>query len=166
MRRRRLALAAPCLLALLTSDADAARAGCDDLRGGEIRFDVDWQTEVKPILNTLYGGRCTGCHFPGRFPDLSDLGADAIYKIVGSYVIPGDPLGSGLFDKVNCDPPLLGERMPLDGATLTLEQQALIHDWIAQGARGEPKAPIARRFIFRDGVESRRWYPHEVSPEE
>jgi hypothetical protein len=147
------------LLCLFAVPALRAGAACDDLRGGEISFHVDWQTQVKPILNTMLGGRCTGCHFPGRFPDLTDIDADAIYKIIGSYVIPGDPLRSGLFDKVNCDPPALGERMPLDGSPLTLEEQALIYDWIAQGAYGEPGTPINRRFIFRDGAESRRWYP-------
>ena len=150
---------AAALLCLFAVPALHAGAACDDLRGGEISFHVDWQTQVKPILNTMLGGRCSGCHFPGRFPDLTDIDADAIYKIIGSYVIPGDPLGSGLFDKVNCDPPALGERMPLDGSPLTLDEQALIYDWIAQGAYGEPGAPINRRFIFRDGAESRRWYP-------
>ena len=136
----------------------AGTDGCDDLRGGPITFDVDWESQIKPLLNNQFGGRCTGCHFPGRFPDLSDDGADAIYKIVGSYVIPGEPLASGLFDKINCEVPLAGARMPLSGTPLTLDQQALLYDWIAQGAYGEPQAPIARTFIFRDGAESLRWY--------
>lgn len=156
MRRSTAALA--CLL-LVAPASRSARADCDDLRGSPIVPQVDWETQVKPLLNTLYGGRCSGCHFPGRFPDLTDTGIDAIYKIVGSYVVPGDPLTSGLFDKVNCDPPALGERMPLDGAPLTPAEQGLIYDWIAQGASGEPGTPIERRFIFRDGAESRRWYP-------
>lgn len=154
--RSRTATAIACIVLLPASGA--AIAACDDLHGGTINQNVQWQTQVKPILNTMLGGRCSGCHFPGRFPDLTDIDADAIYKIVGSYALPGDPLGSGLFDKVNCDPPVVGARMPLDGEPLTLEQQALIYDWIAQGALGEPGAPIARRFIFRDGAESRRWY--------
>lgn len=151
------------LLVALTACVVCATAhggtdGCDDLRGGDINFDVDWQNDIKPILNTEFGGRCSGCHFPGRFPDLTDVNFDAIYKIVGSYVIPGAPLESGLFDKVNCEVPFIGARMPLEGDPLTLEQQALIYDWIAQGALGEPKATIDRVFIFRDGAESRRWY--------
>lgn len=143
---------------LLAFSALAGNAGCDDLRGEALYLDVDWQTEIKPILNTMLGGRCTGCHFPGTFPDLTDVGGDAIYKIIGSYVIPGEPLSSGLFDKVNCDQPLVGQRMPLAGAPLELMEQALIYDWIAQGALGEPDTPIFRDYLFRDGAESRRWY--------
>lgn len=146
------------LLSALCPSVQAGVGSCDDLRGGDITFGVEWESQIKPILNTQLGGRCTGCHFPGRYPDLSDSGVDAIYKIVGSYVIPGRPLESGLFDKINCDAPLAGERMPLGSTALTLEQQALIYDWIAQGAYGEPQAPIPRSFIFRDGVESQRWY--------
>jgi hypothetical protein len=138
--------------------ANAGTAGCDDLRGGEITPQVDWQTQVKPILNIELGGRCSSCHAPGATPDLSDAGTDAIYKIIGSYVIPGQPRISGLFDKINCETPFAGARMPFLGVPLTLDQQALIYDWIAQGARGEPGAPIYRSFLFRDGAESRRWY--------
>lgn len=136
----------------------AAPAGCDDLRGAVITARVDWQTQIKPLLNVQWGGRCSSCHQGSRFPDLTDAGTDAIYKILGSYVIPGDPLASGLFDKVNCDPPFAGARMPLAGAPLTTEQQGLIYDWIAQGAYGEPDGAYPRRFLFRDGAESRRWY--------
>lgn len=146
------------ILLLFSTLSSAGTAGCDDLRGGEIFDNVDWQSEVKPILNTMLGGRCTGCHFPGTFPDLTDVGGDAIYKIIGTYVIPGEPLSSGLFDKVNCDQPLVGQRMPLAGAPLALAEQALIFDWIAQGALGEPDTPIFRDYLFRDGAESRRWY--------
>ena len=145
-------------LLLATTPAWAGTSACDDLRGGAISLAVDWQTQVKPILNAAFGGRCSGCHFAGRHPDLSDTGADAIYKIVGSYVIPGRPLESGLFDKVNCAQPYVGGRMPLGGTPLTLEQQALIYDWIAQGALGDVpgEAPIERDFVFRDGAESLR----------
>jgi hypothetical protein len=62
---------------------------------------------------------------------------------------------------VNCDVPAEGGlRMPFGQATLTLEQQELIYDWIAQGAPGDvPGEPeIPRDFLFRDGGESLRWY--------
>jgi hypothetical protein len=145
-------------LALWPRPAVSADA-CDDLRGGLITQDVDWQMEIKPLLNSMLGGRCTGCHFGTRFPDMTDQGADAIYKLVNSYAIPGLPLQSGLFEKINCDLPTVGVRMPQDSIPLTLDEQALIFDWIAQGARGEdPDQPIPRAFVFRDGMESRRWY--------
>lgn len=55
------------------------------------------------------------------------------------YVIPGRPEESLLFQKVNCDTPGVGGRMPYHGypdgmTTLTPYQQALIYDWIAEGA--------------------------------
>jgi hypothetical protein len=143
----------------LSPTATGGERGCDDLRGGPITFGVSWENQIKPILQTQLGGRCSGCHMPGQTPDFTDTNLDAIYKIVGSYAIPGDPLISGIFDKVNCELPYIGVRMPLGSdEPLTLEQQGLIYDWIAQGALGEPKGSIPRTFIFRDGAESRRWY--------
>lgn len=55
------------------------------------------------------------------------------------YVVPNDPERSLLFQKVNCNTPGVGARMPYDGypdgmTTLTPYQQALIYDWIAEGA--------------------------------
>lgn len=137
---------------------------CTDLGGQPINFNVDWQTQVKPILNTLFGGRCTGCHDSNSMLDLTDENADAIYNLFPGdpnpeYVVPGRPQASILFDKINCDDPGWGGlRMPFLEKPLTLEQQGLIYDWIAQGALGEPEAgtPIARDFVFRDGIESLR----------
>lgn len=163
MSHRWIGLLSPLLFAPGLARSGDAGSGCDDLRGTPIRFAVDWATEVKPILNEALGqmGRCTSCHGDGGLPpDLSDAGADAIYKIVGSYVIPGRPQDSLLFSKINCAQPFDGRaRMPLAGEPLTRAQQELIHDWIAQGALGEPaEEPITprREFVFRDGVESLR----------
>lgn len=144
----------------------AGRAGleaqeCDDLSGRPIIFGVNWQTDVKPIINEILSptGRCTSCHnagSPAGGLDLSDTLFDAIYKIVNSYVIPGEPAQSLLFLKINCDQPPVGERMPI-GGTLSIEEQELFFDWIAQGATGEPpEEPIFRDFIYRDSLESLR----------
>ena len=53
-----------------------------------------------------------------------------------TYVIPGHPERSLLFQKVNCDTPPEGTRMPFNNYAggLSVEQQALIYDWIAAGA--------------------------------
>lgn len=141
-------------------------SGCTDLRGRPINFAVDWQTQIKPIINEVFEtGRCTSCHNPGQFDgnlDLTDLGIDAIYKLVPpGYAVPGRPLSSPLFDKTNCDQPGYGgQRMPFFQTTLTLEEQELFYDWINQGAKGDvPGEPeIPRDFVFRDGAESLRWY--------
>ncbi|MCK7594610.1 hypothetical protein [Pseudomarimonas salicorniae] len=128
---------------------------CDDLRGEPIAFAVDWQTEVKPILVS----RCINCHGPGQRPDVSDQNVDAIYKLIDTYVRPGQPLQSRLFDKINCNLPGDGRsRMPLAGQPLPAFEQGLIFDWIKQGARGEPGPPIDREGLFSDGLESRRFY--------
>lgn len=139
--------------------ADAAQ-GCDSLAGAPIAFGVDWQTDIKPIFNEKFStGRCTSCHNAAQLDgglDLTDFGIDAIYKIVPAIVEPGRPRESLLFLKVNCDVPPVGVRMPLAGLPLTLEEQILIHDWIAQGALGDlpDEPPIPRQFLFADGLES------------
>ena len=134
-----------------------AASGCDDVKGTAIHPQVDWQADIKPILNTMFGGRCTGCHNGGLPPDMSDTGVDAIFKLVNFYVKPGRPLESRLFIKINCESPDGGGRMPLAGQVLTRLQQELIYDWISQGALGEaPAGSISRTFVFRDGVESLR----------
>jgi hypothetical protein len=148
------------LLAFAGSSARAGDAMCDNLKGSPIQFNVDWQTEIKPIFNEMLGGHCTSCHGVDGAGglDLSDNGVDAIYKIVNNVVDPGHPDLSRLFDKVNCVFPVSGgSRMPLAGNPLTLDEQGLIYDWINQGALGEnPKKPISRDFIYRDGEESLR----------
>jgi hypothetical protein len=77
-------------LALLLTGAPAfaldGSAGCTDLSGLPINIAVDWQADIKPILNEMFvTGRCTSCHNPGQFDgnlDLTDTGIDAIYKLV------------------------------------------------------------------------------------
>lgn len=149
-------------LVLTLGAASHAAADCDNLRGRPINPRVSWATQVKPIINEVLfsTGLCTSCHNEGQ-PfgglDLSDTFIDAIYKIVDNrQVIPGDPLNSVLFQKVNCSEPPVGLRMPI-GGQLSIASQELIYDWIAQGALGEPEEdPIPRTFVFRDGLESLR----------
>jgi hypothetical protein len=170
MESRLRPLAALALGSLLSSPTHAVWPdGCDDLSGLPIQFNVDWQTQIKPILNDTVSsqGRCTSCHSSGQLDgnlDLTDEGIDAIHKIVGTYVRPGNPLGSELFEKVNCaQPPRGGTRMPaaaegVAGVPLSLDQQGLIYECIALGALGDPadEPPIPRDFLFRDGIESLR----------
>jgi hypothetical protein len=162
-RRNKGIVRSAAIAALLVCAFDAAgqATGCDDLRGLPINFQVDWQADIKPIFNELLGGRCTSCHNDGSPQgglNLTDVPVDAIYNIVPGIARPGDVASSFLFEKVNCDMPTVGLRMPRGGAPLSFEEQALIYDWIAQGAPGEPKDPIFRDFMFRDGAESLRWY--------
>lgn len=68
------------------------------------------------------------------------------------YVMPNHPEQSLLFQKINCNTPADGARMPLGypADTLSPEQQALIYDWIAEGA------PVGTTDgVFRNGFDSR-----------
>ena len=51
-----------------------------------------------------------------------------------NLVEPGDPAASFLFEKINCANPQVGNRMRPTGQ-MSLPRQALVRDWIAQGAR-------------------------------
>lgn len=145
--------------------APIAGEACDPVKGLPINFNVDWQTDIKPLVNEFLfeTGRCTSCHNPGQLDgnlDLTDIGIDAIYKLVPAYVTPGDPASSRLFDKLNCQLPGSGGlRMPFFQNPLSIEEQGLVYDWIQQGAKGEPEteAPLAREGIFRDSLESLRY---------
>ena len=68
----------------------------------------------------------------------------------------GNARNSLFFQKVNCTGPDVGGRMP-PGGNVPVNLQALIYDWIEQGAYGEnPNDPASRDFIFKDGAESQR----------
>jgi hypothetical protein len=45
-----------------------------------------------------------------------------------------DPGNSLMFNKINCDPAALGDRMPFGRPPIPTSLQALIHDWIELGA--------------------------------
>jgi len=163
-RRNRGGLRSAAFAALLicAGGVHAQATECDDLRGLPINFGVLWLDDIKPIFNELLGGRCTSCHNEGsgQPPNLTDIPVDAIYSIVNanSYVIPNEVASSFLFEKINCRNPSAGNGMPFNATPLTIAQQALIYDWIEQGALGEPKDEIFRDGVFRDGAESLRWY--------
>lgn len=157
-----------CAFALLVGTPTVRAGGnCDDLSGTPIHFNVNWQTDIKPMINELISidGRCTSCHnhtTPAAGLDLTDEGSDAIYRIVTGYATPGDPVGSRLFSKLNCaDPVGGGTQMPLGNDPLTILQREKFYDWIEQGAYGEdPESidgPIYRDFIFRADMESTRF---------
>ena len=78
------------------------------------------------------------------------------------YVVPNYPERSLLFQKVNCDTPGVGARMPFQGypdgmTTLTPYQQALIYDWIAEGAPAGTTSGI-----FRGTFDSRGFVADEI----
>lgn len=122
--------------------------GCDDISAIAPVAGVDFETDIQPIFNS----RCVTCHFPGGAAqaggtDLDLREGQSYDQLVG---VPSDQDGSWtrvqpssfnsslLFQKINCFDPPVGERMPQGGPYLFNQQQALIRDWINQGALPEP----------------------------
>lgn len=147
----RLVLAA---IALLASSASFAAphggpSGCANISAiapftqfnYEMQFQAIWQTLTDP--KDPSSGLCTSCHPSETGAANLGLGEGFSYgNLVGVpsaqdgsilRVAPGDPLVSLLFQKVNCDTPSVGGRMP-PGQSLSLTQQAFIFDWIRLGA--------------------------------
>lgn len=109
--------------------------------------DVSWSADVVPLFIRTSGG-CKSCHLPGgETPvgitvgglDLSSYESLLAGGVQGGadIVIPGQPCDSVLYQKLSAAPPF-GSRMPLDGpAFFSPAELATVHDWIAEGARGD-----------------------------
>lgn len=111
---------------------------CDDLSGIPETAAVDYETQIQPIFSTS----CTGCHHPGatnsgglNLQAGSSLGN--LVEVPSSFALglmrvrSGEPNRSFLLEKINCASPQTGNRMRPSNA-MSLEDQALIRDWIAQ----------------------------------
>lgn len=134
-------LVAACDLAPDTGPPRSDR--CSDEDGDPARA-VSFTRDVRPLFARL----CAVCHYPGGDDPIGlregglDLSSHARLveggvRSAGTIVQPGAPCASVLYLKVTPGPPF-GARMPLDGPPyLTADEQALIHDWIAEGARSE-----------------------------
>ena len=135
-------LAGLCSLGLIVATAAAAGSGpsgCDDLGSIAETPGVDYRTRIQPILDG-----CASCHDESGPAGLDLRDGESYDNLVGVVsttnasrlrVAPSDPGASALFLAVNCDSPDgPGFRMP----GTTLSEQALIRDWIAQGALPEP----------------------------
>ncbi|WP_154222315.1 hypothetical protein [Marinicella rhabdoformis] len=123
---------------LLTSlnPASAGLSGCDDLSHIDETPMVDFTTEIQPIFDD----NCIQCHGPPdpiAFMDLT-LGHQDLINVPSfqfteiNRIEPGDASFSYLFLKINCSSQLSGDRMPRDAPPLSLQDQALIRDWINQ----------------------------------
>lgn len=142
---------------LLAQQAPAA-SGCADLSSQPVNAGVQWN-EVWSALDQQ--SSCTqNCHLgsnPAGDLDLSSRNL-AIYFLVGqassqdsrlARVEPGNPLASLFYQKLGCSHPDVGERMPPGASGFPVALQALVWDWIAQGAPGEnPEDPIPREFVL------------------
>ena len=133
-----------------------AASGCTDLDAVPIEYVIDYQAAIQGIFDD----NCIECHSGDAPPadlDLSPGGSwSHLFRVPSwqdpSYtrVLPNYPYQSLLFLKVNCDTPGVGQRMPFGRLPLSAEDQALIADWIAEGA-----PPTTTDGIFRSGFETR-----------
>lgn len=95
---------------------------------------VDYGSQVQTILTA----RCNSCHGSGQNTFNSSSYAavmestSASNKYDKNHVIPNDPSGSPLVDKIEPNPDH-GSRMP-QGGTLSDSDIQLIRQWIAEGA--------------------------------
>ncbi len=120
----------------------AAASGCDSIASIPVTWNIDYSNDIQAIFND----RCSNCHVKsGGNPEAGldlDPGAswDALVNAPSQeqpgrlLVVPGQPLASVLFEKINCASPNAGVRMPRGRAPLPLSEQALIYDWIMLGA--------------------------------
>lgn len=153
-----------CFALIAFSKLSEAATGCEALPG-PVTPGVLWPQVWQALTDQ---SSCTqNCHIgTNALADL-DLSSPviSIYFLVSQdssqnnevkRVIAGDAKRSLFFNKVNCTDPSVGNRMPPGGHVPTA-LQALIYDWIEQGAYGEnPEDPAMRDFFFKDGVESQR----------
>ena len=140
--------------------------GCTDISQVPVTKNIEFGAGIEAIFvqfSVSPAAGCADCHTTAGGPagglnlDPSDSDPFAVPPYAGivnvssdevpqlDYVVPNRPELSYLFMKINCDNPPHGERMPLGEVELfTPEQQALIYDWIAEGATVEPTNSIFR----------------------
>lgn len=131
------------LLLLAATSLPALACTPEDLSAVPLGYNIDYETQVQPIFDL----RCDGCHIGGAFGNLAlDPGASYGNLVnvpadnpaaLRDRVEPGDIDASFLFRKINCEnlDGALGLRMPRNGPPyLSAVQQAIIMDWIIEGA--------------------------------
>jgi hypothetical protein len=123
-------------------------SGCDDL-SAVTAFTQFRYEQIQNIFDTLSdpkdpdSGLCTSCHSGSTGAGGLGLGDGFSYGTLVNVpsaqsttilrVQPGSAIDSLLFQKLNCDDPEVGFRMP-PGTPLSLTQQRFFRDWIELGA--------------------------------
>lgn len=146
------------LLGLGLADVCRAQAsGCTDLAAQPVTAGIDYYSQIQPIWDL----RCANCHvnhggnpaagldldFEWSWLNLFEAGSAQVQG--GVLAEPGLAAESYLFEKINCDGPEAGLRMPRGRTPLPAAEQALIRDWLNQGAREFPDPSL-----FRNGFEA------------
>lgn len=159
------------LTASIASRAAPPPSGCTSIaQVAPVYSGIQYGAAIQGLFDDFNGMNvgCTMCHFtPPPMPS-GNLNLDDGVSWFGlvnvaswedsslTYVVPGHPEQSLLFQKINCDVPPVGARMPygFPSDTLTPQQQALVWDWIAAGA---PTGITDG--VFRNGFETRGLAP-------
>jgi hypothetical protein len=128
------------LASLLLATNAKAQSNCEDISAVPAFTQINFQLNI----SSLFTNNCASCHISGGASGGLNLDfANAYANLVGMNssqnaafvrVQPGNPAASLLFQKVNCDSPGVGSRMPLGGSILSPAQQRILSDWIALGA--------------------------------
>lgn len=157
-----------CMLAVFsTARTQTAPSGCTDISSVPPMYSgIQYGAAIQGLFNDFGAGACTDCHTsnggtmtPAGHLDLDNgvsylhlVGVPSYEDAALFYVVPNHPEQSLLFQKINCDTPAIGVRMPFGfpSDTLNPDQQALIYDWIAEGA------PVGTTDgVFRNGFDPR-----------
>jgi Planctomycete cytochrome C len=121
------------------------RAGVCKSEDSDPKQTVSFRNDLEPLFMRPFGAAGCGCHQPSskRSSGIDATGFDvstwSSFRRGGNSshdtaVVPGDPCGSLVVQKVSSAPPT-GSRMPSDGPPyLSPKEIALLSDWIAEGA--------------------------------
>ncbi|MEM1414574.1 MAG: hypothetical protein AAGH15_06730 [Myxococcota bacterium] len=141
-------------LALLFALFALTACGDDDgSSGGDMGLDAGGPSFRADVFGPIIQGSCavSNCHGATATQAnlLLDTADNAHANLVGvaamggpctedavarTRVVAGDPGASLLIEKVTQEEPECGNRMPLVGTMLTIDQQNAIRDWISRGA--------------------------------
>jgi len=156
-----------------TTNMQSAPSGCTDISAvAPIYSGIQYGAAIQGLFVDFdgMGNGCSACHTSNMgtntpagnlnldpaetspYANLVNIPSDEDPALV--YVVPNHPEQSLLFEKINCDTPAVGARMPYGYPALSPYQQALIYDWIAEGA------PVGTTDgVFRDGFDGRGFAP-------
>lgn len=145
---------------------------CDALPTGPVTKNVRFVNDIYPLLVNdcpTPGGcgfsTCSNCHAgpataQNRFvinAGSADFSLLTLLDPNRDWIVPLRPELSRVYRHVNCNLTPSGIwRMPLVGNPMSVNQQALIFDWIKQGARGTFEGVDISDVVFIDDLESRR----------
>lgn len=145
---------------------------CDALPTGPVTKNVRFVNDIYPLLINecpVAGGcgfaTCANCHAgpataQNRFiinAGSADFTLLTLLDTNRDWIVPLRPELSRVYRHVNCNLTSSGIwRMPLVGNPMSVNQQALIYDWIKQGARGTFEGSELGDVVFIDDLESRR----------